>query len=117
MNGKINGFKSRWIQWLLCGFMAVCVCSSACRATMVQTQSSASAQNHAAQKTAPAGEARATGARIKTNIGFRTKRKLDEHYDKHGREFGSITKEDYLRQLESALGLDCQFSQEPPAKA
>ena len=37
----------------------------------------------------------------------------------HLEQFGTslISKEDYLRQLESALGLDCQFSQEPPAKA
>ena len=29
--------------------------------------------------------------------GFRTQRHLDDHYRKHGNEFGSITKADYLR--------------------
>ena len=29
--------------------------------------------------------------------GFRTQRDLDQHYRKHGPEFGSITKADYLR--------------------
>jgi pyocin large subunit-like protein len=29
--------------------------------------------------------------------GFRTKRHLDEHYQKHGAEFGSISKAEYLR--------------------
>jgi pyocin large subunit-like protein len=29
--------------------------------------------------------------------GFRTKRQLDEHYQKHGAEFGNISKADYLR--------------------
>jgi pyocin large subunit-like protein len=34
------------------------------------------------------------------DIGFRAKRNLDEHYDKHGAEFGSITKAEYLRQAQ-----------------
>lgn len=29
--------------------------------------------------------------------GFRTKRQLDEHYQKHGTEFGNISKTEYLR--------------------
>lgn len=29
--------------------------------------------------------------------GFRTQRHLDEHYRKHGHEFGSISKAEYLR--------------------
>jgi pyocin large subunit-like protein len=42
--------------------------------------------------TAP-GESRA-------NVGFATERRLDEHYEKHGGEFGRITKQDYLRQAQ-----------------
>ena len=30
-------------------------------------------------------------------IGFATRQKFIEHYGKHGREFGPLTKEDYLR--------------------
>ena len=30
-------------------------------------------------------------------IGFATPQKLNDHYWKHGREFGKITKEEYLR--------------------
>jgi pyocin large subunit-like protein len=29
--------------------------------------------------------------------GFRTQRQFDEHYQKHGREFGKITQAEYLR--------------------
>jgi pyocin large subunit-like protein len=29
--------------------------------------------------------------------GFRSRRQLDEHYQKHGREFGNISQADYLR--------------------
>ena len=34
---------------------------------------------------------------IRSNIGFATRRKFLEHYEKHGAEFGGITKEEYLR--------------------
>jgi pyocin large subunit-like protein len=33
-------------------------------------------------------------------IGFADQRRLDEHFEKHGSEFGRITKQDYLRQAQ-----------------
>jgi pyocin large subunit-like protein len=33
-------------------------------------------------------------------VGFADTRRLDEHYEKHGGEFGRITKQDYLRQAQ-----------------
>ena len=33
-------------------------------------------------------------------VGFADQRRLDEHFDKHGPEFGRITKQDYLRQAQ-----------------
>jgi hypothetical protein len=33
-------------------------------------------------------------------IGFADERRLDEHYKKHGAEFGRITRQDYLRQAQ-----------------
>jgi hypothetical protein len=41
-----------------------------------------------------------TGATVRTEIGFATRQKFLDHYDKHGREFGSISKEVYLRQAQ-----------------
>lgn len=35
-----------------------------------------------------------------TSVGFADQRRLDEHYEKHGAEFGRITKHDYLRQAQ-----------------
>ena len=46
---------------------------------------------------APAAEAR---ERDHDNIGFVDQRRLDEHYAKHGAEFGRITKQDYLHQAQ-----------------
>lgn len=49
--------------------------------------SSANAQKSGAQK-------------VHTEIGFASRRKLAEHYEKHGREFGSISMDEYLRQAQ-----------------
>ena len=35
-----------------------------------------------------------------TGVGFADARRLDEHFEKHGAEFGRITKQDYLRQAQ-----------------
>lgn len=40
-------------------------------------------------------------SKVRTDIGFRTRRNLEEHYEKHGREFGSITQDEYLRQAQT----------------
>jgi pyocin large subunit-like protein len=33
-------------------------------------------------------------------VGFADSRRLEEHYEKHGAEFGHISKQDYLRQAQ-----------------
>ncbi len=33
-------------------------------------------------------------------VGFVDNRRLEEHYEKHGAEFGHVTKQDYLRQAQ-----------------
>ncbi|MBS1788982.1 MAG: hypothetical protein JST85_14725 [Acidobacteria bacterium] len=37
---------------------------------------------------------------IRTEIGFATRQKFFDHYDKHGSEFGAISREQYLRQAQ-----------------
>jgi hypothetical protein len=41
-----------------------------------------------------------TGKNWGAGIGFVDARRLEEHYAKHGAEFGHITKQDYLRQAQ-----------------
>jgi pyocin large subunit-like protein len=42
-----------------------------------------------------------TSARVwGSSVGFADQRRLDQHYEKHGAEFGRITKQDYLRQAQ-----------------
>ncbi len=38
---------------------------------------------------------------IRTNIGFRSRNQFNEHFTKHGAEFGQITKQEYLRQAQT----------------
>ncbi len=75
--------------WLLCALIALG--ALACRPTVTQT-------------TAPVvtgGQPVAPSINVRTHIGFRTRRNLDEHYQKHGREFGSISQEEYLQQAQT----------------
>jgi len=37
----------------------------------------------------------------KPEIGFASQKRLDEHYQKHGGEFGAISKDEYLRQAQT----------------
>ncbi|MGE5149074.1 MAG: hypothetical protein ACM3II_03040 [Rhodospirillaceae bacterium] len=48
----------------------------------------------------PAAEAREDAVKARDNIGFVDARRLDEHYEKHGAEFGRITRQDYLHQAQ-----------------
>jgi hypothetical protein len=40
--------------------------------------------------------ATAHAASVRTNIGFRSRKQFDEHFAKHGREFGDVSKQEYL---------------------
>ena len=53
-----------------------------------------------ARDIAPAPGDAGTGKTWGTRVGFVNERRLDEHYDKHGPEFGRITKQDYLHQAQ-----------------
>lgn len=57
-----------------------------------------------AARNAPVAEARppasSGGSGWGANVGFADARRLEEHYEKHGAEFGRITKQDYLRQAQ-----------------
>src|SRR5437762_10889277 len=41
-----------------------------------------------------------TGKAWGTRVGFVSDKHLEEHYDKHGAEFGRVTRQDYLRQAQ-----------------
>ena len=47
------------------------------------------------------GPSTAAVAITRSDVGFRSAERLDEHYRKHGREFGSIGREEYLRRAQN----------------
>ena len=51
---------------------------------------------HDAERSTPPAAAR-RGPSPRSNVGFRTRELLAEHYRKHGEEFGRITMDEYLR--------------------
>lgn len=57
-----------------------------------------------AARTTPVAEAREPASTSTggwgASVGFADSRRLDEHFEKHGAEFGRITKQDYLRQAQ-----------------
>jgi len=53
------------------------------------------------EQRAPAGKDQAGAAGVRADIGFASRRKFLDHYEKHGAEFGSISREEYLRQAQA----------------
>jgi pyocin large subunit-like protein len=47
-----------------------------------------------------AGKDQAGANGVRAEIGFATRRKFLDHFEKHGAEFGSISREEYLRQAQ-----------------
>ena len=83
----------------LAAFAAVCAfalaMSLSCRSTL-QTSSGTQTSAVALEKD-PRATSNTISTVIHTEIGFRTRRNLDEHYQKHGEEFDGVTKQEYLK--------------------
>jgi pyocin large subunit-like protein len=77
--------------WLLA---ALALIGAGCR----HSNSPATTQTPRQQASAGKGQARAPASQ--SEIGFATRRKFLDHYEKHGAEFGSISREEYLRQAQ-----------------
>jgi pyocin large subunit-like protein len=78
--------------WLLA---ALALFGASCRSS----DSPATTQTPRQQTSAGKDQAGATA--IRAEIGFATRRKFLDHYEKHGAEFGSISREEYLRQSQA----------------
>jgi pyocin large subunit-like protein len=77
--------------WLLA---ALALFGAGCR------QSNSPAPTQTPRQQSSAGKDQAGGTDVRAEIGFATRRKLLDHYEKHGAEFGSISREEYLRQAQ-----------------
>ncbi len=116
-----DGVAARGTRWLLaviaCWF-ALAACSSRGAGSTVDTLSArAESANAREQRALPnpsssagargreRGRSQAEGARTPldgygANVGFRSRQRLTEHFEKHGAEFGNITIDEYLRRAQ-----------------
>jgi pyocin large subunit-like protein len=92
--------RVRLSLWLLAALALMC---AGCR------NSNNPAPTQSLKERSSAGKNQAIGA-VRADIGFATRRKFLDHYEKHGAEFGLISLEEYLRQAQilrdSAAGGD-----------
>jgi hypothetical protein len=65
-----------------------------------QSSTSPGAAPQTQAQNSPRPRAESTAIKTRIEIGFSTRQKFLDHYDKHGAEFGSISKEEYLRQAQ-----------------
>lgn len=80
---------------LVCLLLPV-IANQACRqAAAPAREANPQATPHAPQTTV------ADKVKVRTEVGFASRQKLLEHYQKHGREFGGVSAEDYLRQAQT----------------
>lgn len=84
-------------NWIALGFLLLALTGLSCR------QAAAPTRETPVQSGAPATvpDAAAHNFQVRTQIGFASRQKYLDHYEKHGREFGTITAEDYLRQAQT----------------
>lgn len=71
--------------------LLLCFGVAACRAKV----------EHIAEPVIASAPDSAQKTKVRTEIGFRTRRNLEEHYEKHGHEFGSISQDEYLHQAQT----------------
>ena len=82
--------SARWVRWvsLITGVFVATGLGGGCGGEEVAQRTTAAAAESSADVRRPA-------------IGFLTPRRLDEHYAKHGSEFGSVSREEYLRRAQA----------------
>ncbi len=80
-------------NWSAIGLLLLALAGSACRQTAAPAREAPSPST--AQPAAPAN------FQVRTEVGFASRQKFHDHYEKHGREFGGISADEYLRQAQT----------------
>ena len=100
---KVISLTGRSISWptVLVAFVAITFGAMYASCKSVQNNASNIGSAPSLPSATVSNSNQKTGAqKINTGIGFASHRKLVEHYEKHGREFGSISMDEYLRQAQ-----------------
>ncbi len=98
----------RWANrlWVVCISTLAFACGSETGAAIARAGSdsgtlAAAAGTSAASLATPGPTTAEHAGGFGASVGFRSPTRLDEHFTKHGAEFGSITRVEYLRQAQS----------------
>jgi hypothetical protein len=93
---RLNGIGAAGLPWRRLLTVALAAVAIFAYWTHVSERGERAVARDIAAVPGDAGTGKAWGPRV----GFVNERRLEEHYDKHGPEFGRITKQDYLRQAQ-----------------
>lgn len=119
IGGARRALRAMGATWLWLAFAVLAGCGANGHASVTRDDSlavralDANAREQSASATAspqqatrrepraasPSSPSRATG--FGASIGFRSRQRLDEHFAKHGAEFGMISRAEYLRQAQA----------------
>lgn len=83
------------LSGILLGLLLIWLGPDALRGTRIETPESGPPTTATLHETAPSTAS--TSSHVDTRVGFTSKRGLEEHFRKHGDEFGAITEAQYLR--------------------
>lgn len=93
--------------WLVCATALAFGCAGSAGNDSARSQgdsvrsAAAPATGTALATPPPPSSAREDASAFGSEVGFRSATRLDEHFAKHGAEFGTITKGEYLRQAQA----------------
>ncbi len=79
---------------IICLLVLASLAGTACRASKPTSATQTGGQP------AGAGSSPSATTNLRAGIGFATRQKFIDHYEKHGREFGSLSQEEYLSQAQ-----------------
>lgn len=96
IGSALHTLRVRGATWLWLAFAVLVGCGANGNASVTRDEQATRQEPRAAT---PSPSARATG--FGPSIGFRSRQRLDEHFAKHGTEFGMISRAEYLRQAQA----------------
>lgn len=90
-----------WSATLTIGLLWLSLAGAACRQVTAPAPAAVTPDTSAASPVSASDNRTPENFKVRTEIGFASRQKYLDHYAKHGREFGSISAAEYLRQAQT----------------
>lgn len=106
MSAAVRALRAKGAMWLWLALAMVvgCGASASEKASVTSDEQATPQATRQATIQAPRTAPPSTNARATVfgpSIGFRSRQRLDDHFAKHGAEFGMISRAEYLRQAQA----------------